>query len=298
MKDCFCICFTSGMIHRDHFEGYKQLLNAVYTVCCYCSVAQSCLTHCNFMDCSTPGFPVLYCVISSFSLLKVQKCSGKNTGFEMKKIIIIQTLSSIIYHLCFSKTWVRSLNWDVQLTESQLIIPLLKVWSNWEMDTHIGHKCDIQYLPSQGSEKKAFNMQAIKSKTDQRPWMHRIFSSLRASQVVLVVKNLPVNVGDAREAGLIPGLRRCPEVGNDTPVFLLGKFHGQRSLAGFMESQRVGHNWSLEHWHWSPQDTAVSQVTSYCTYPNLQTQSMSRIVTNKLHPTFYNSPTLSSGIHS
>ena len=29
-----------------------------------------------------------------------------------------------------------------------------------------------------------------------------------------VVKNLPVNAGDARDAGLIPGLGRSPEVGN------------------------------------------------------------------------------------
>ena len=36
-------------------------------------------------------------------------------------------------------------------------------------DTHIGHRCDIWCLLSQGSEKKAFNIQAIKSKTDQRP---------------------------------------------------------------------------------------------------------------------------------
>ena len=49
-----------------------------------------------------------------------------------------------------------------------------------------------------------------------------------------MVKNLPVNVGDAREAGLIPGLRKSPEVGNDTAVFLLGKFHRQRSLAGYI----------------------------------------------------------------
>ena len=27
-----------------------------------CSVAQSCLTHCNPMDCSTPGFPVFHCL--------------------------------------------------------------------------------------------------------------------------------------------------------------------------------------------------------------------------------------------
>ena len=30
-------------------------------ICC-CSVAQSCLTPCDPMDCSTPGFPVLHCL--------------------------------------------------------------------------------------------------------------------------------------------------------------------------------------------------------------------------------------------
>ena len=50
-----------------------------------------------------------------------------------------------------------------------------------------------------------------------------------------VVKNLPASAGDAGDAGLIPGSGRCPVVGNGnkpTPIFLLGKFHGQRSLAG------------------------------------------------------------------
>ena len=36
--------------------------------------------------------------------------------------------------------------------------------------------------------------------------------------MVLAVKNLPVNEGDARDAGLIPGLERSPEVGNGTPL--------------------------------------------------------------------------------
>ena len=36
-----------------------------------------------------------------------------------------------------------------------------------------------------------------------------------------------------------------------TPVFLLGKFHGQRSLVGCMQSMacRVGHEWATEHVH-------------------------------------------------
>ena len=36
----------------------------------------------------------------------------------------------------------------------------------------------------------------------------------RASQVALVVKNLPTNAGDVRDAGLIPGLGRSPGEGN------------------------------------------------------------------------------------
>ena len=36
-----------------------------------------------------------------------------------------------------------------------------------------------------------------------------------ASQMVLVVKNTPANAGDV---GSIPGLGRCPGVGNGTPL--------------------------------------------------------------------------------
>ena len=47
-----------------------------------------------------------------------------------------------------------------------------------------------------------------------------------------VEKNLPANAGDV---GSIPGLERSPGEGNGkpTPVFLPGKFHGRRSLAGY-----------------------------------------------------------------
>ena len=38
-----------------------------------------------------------------------------------------------------------------------------------------------------------------------------------ASQVVLVVKNLPASAGDARDMGSIPGSERSPEGGNGKP---------------------------------------------------------------------------------
>ena len=52
--------------------------------------------------------------------------------------------------------------------------------------------------------------------------------------MALVVKNLPANAGNLRYMGLIPGSGRSLEEGTaDTPVFLLGEFHGQNSLVGY-----------------------------------------------------------------
>ena len=59
-----------------------------------------------------------------------------------------------------------------------------------------------------------------------------------ASQVVLVVKNLPANAGDVRDMGLIPGLGKSPGGGNGTPspVFLPAESHGHRGLASYTPS--------------------------------------------------------------
>ena len=49
------------------------------------------------------------------------------------------------------------------------------------------------------------------------------------------VKNLPVNAGDARDVGSIPGLGRFPlrRTRQPTAVFLPGESHGQKSLSGY-----------------------------------------------------------------
>ena len=79
----------------------------------------------------------------------------------------------------------------------------------------------------------------------------RLFT-LWASQMVLVVKNLPPDAGDIRDAGSIPGLGRSPGEGHGSPLqylFLPGESHGHVQFIG---SQRVGHNWSdfsLTHTH-------------------------------------------------
>ena len=49
--------------------------------------------------------------------------------------------------------------------------------------------------------------------------------------MALVVTSLSANAGDVRDPSSIPGWGRSPGGGN-TPVFLPGEFHGQRSLVG------------------------------------------------------------------
>ena len=64
-----------------------------------------------------------------------------------------------------------------------------------------------------------------------------------------MVKNAPAKAGAAGYLGLIPGLGRSPGGGNgNTPVFLPGKSHRQRSLAG---CSPWGHNEldTTEHAH-------------------------------------------------
>ena len=56
-----------------------------------------------------------------------------------------------------------------------------------------------------------------------------------ASQVALVVKNLPARAGDLRDARVqsLGGEDSLGRAWQHTPVFLPGESHGQRSLAGY-----------------------------------------------------------------
>ena len=68
-----------------------------------------------------------------------------------------------------------------------------------------------------------------------------------ASQVALVVKNSPANDRDTRNVSSIPRLGESPTVANTRShdlVFLLEKFHGQKTLMGYSPwgRKRVRHN--------------------------------------------------------
>ena len=68
-------------------------------------------------------------------------------------------------------------------------------------------------------------------------WHHNlwIIKLSKSSHTALVVKNMPADAGDIRDAGSIPGLGRFPwrRTWQPTPVFFPGKSHGQRNLTGY-----------------------------------------------------------------
>ena len=72
----------------------------------------------------------------------------------------------------------------------------------------------------------------------KKRFYHSRTSEPRASQVALLVENLPANSGDLRDVGSIPGSGRTPGGEQDpwrralqtAPVFLPEESHRQRSL--------------------------------------------------------------------
>ena len=53
---------VSSCLYRTLVLKSTFFSGALIFSCC-CSATQSCLTHCNPMDCSTPGFPVFHCLL-------------------------------------------------------------------------------------------------------------------------------------------------------------------------------------------------------------------------------------------
>ena len=63
----------------------------------------------------------------------------------------------------------------------------------------------LQGCPVQPESQCSWRKGVLRPPTFRKSW---------ASQVVLVIKNLPANAADSRDLGLIPGLRRSPGEGN------------------------------------------------------------------------------------
>ena len=69
--------------------------------------------------------------------------------------------------------------------------------------------------------------------------------------MAIAVNNLPANAGDLRDSGSHHESRRSLGGEQPNPVFLPGKFHGQRSLAGYSP--------------WGCKESDTTELLSTCT---------------------------------
>ena len=83
-----------------------------------------------------------------------------------------------------------------------------------------------------------------------------------ASQLALVVKNLPANAGDIKRSRFNPRVRKIPwnRKWQPTPVFLPGESHGQKSLSGY-----------------SPRGRKESDTAEWLSMAQLETQQFSNL---------------------
>ena len=86
------------------------------------------------------------------------------------------------------------------------------------------------------------------------------YQDLWASIAVQLIKNLPSNAGDAREACLKPGSGRSPGGGNSspTPVFLPRKVHGRGGR--WATIHRVTNSWTPLSIHRQAKVSRTSQM--------------------------------------
>ena len=79
-----------------------------------------------------------------------------------------------------------------------------------------GHGCD----PWLGGAGRCMQKNVAKKKKEQKGCIDTCdtYTEKCASQVALVVKNLPANAGDVRDRGSIPGSERSSGEGNSIPL--------------------------------------------------------------------------------
>ena len=60
-----------------------------FVINCYCSVAKLCLTLCDPMDCSTPGFPVLHCLLEFVELMSIEAVMPSNHLILCRPLLLL-----------------------------------------------------------------------------------------------------------------------------------------------------------------------------------------------------------------
>ena len=84
--------------------------------CCCCSVTMSCLTLCDPMDCSTPGFPIL-CYLPEFvQFMNIESVIPSNHLILCRPLLLLLSIFPSIR--VFSMSWLFALYWSFSISPS------------------------------------------------------------------------------------------------------------------------------------------------------------------------------------
>ena len=102
--------------------------SVIQDICC-CSVAQSCPTLCNPMDCSKPGFPVFYCLWSLFKLMSIESEMPSNHLTLCRPLLLLPSVFPSIR--VFSSELALCIRWPKYWSFSFSISPSDEYSGKW-----------------------------------------------------------------------------------------------------------------------------------------------------------------------
>ena len=212
----------------------KQTCNrhSINVECCCCSVAKSCPTLCNPMNCSTPGFPALHCCPEfaqthvhrvgdaiqpshplsppSLPALNLSQGSFPMSQFPAPSHSCYTSLEGACVHLC---SIFRSCHPRDKFPEC--LTPL----SQWAFHSWVPHYCSKQKaLLNQLSPQGSAQTEQAKTPSSQPFPKTGLFTHFKSCCLLVRLRISTYLEADSEKAM--------------APVLLPGKSHGQRSLVG------------------------------------------------------------------
>ena len=112
--------------------------------CCY-SVAQSCLTLCNPMDCTTPDFPVLHYPWSLLKFMSIESVMPSNHLLLYHPLLLLPSIFPILR--VFSKEAALRIRWPTCWSFSFSISPSNEYSGPISFRTHWFHLLAVQGTP-------------------------------------------------------------------------------------------------------------------------------------------------------
>ena len=86
-------CFSSIVIvwNKSSLPVWLHPVELFFDSCCCCSIAKSCLTLCNPMNCSMPGFPVRHYLLSLLRFMSNTYIEMICMMWQIKHLVLVHT---------------------------------------------------------------------------------------------------------------------------------------------------------------------------------------------------------------